>query len=247
MDYPSTPEPPAALAGVLDRARADDRCRGVILTGSTARGLATERSDLDVYVVLSERVAGLESSRTPEMDTIYLTTTELEDVPADPSDWWNRWSFAYARVLLDKGGVAEAVGAQATLTPAEVRMCLDRYLDGYINFAYRSLKADRDDRPFEGRLDAAESVSWLLWCVFAFHGRVRPYNKYLRWELVHHPLRRAPWSVLPLVDLITAVLDDGDPTAQRRIFAAVEHDARRHGYGDLVDAWGDELTLLRSG
>jgi hypothetical protein len=31
-------------------------------------------------------------------------------------------------------------------------------LDGWINYAYRSLKADRDDRRLERRLDAAEST-----------------------------------------------------------------------------------------
>ena len=237
----STPE----LARILERAEADDRCLGVILTGSAARRMATEHSDLDVYVILTEPIEGVETTRTPEIDTIYLTLAELSDIPADPGSWYDRWSFAYARVLLDKGGVAEAVTAQATLTDIEVAACLDHYLDAYLNFAYRSLKSDREGRAFERRLDAAESVRCLLWCVFAFNGRVRPYNKYLRWELAHHPLDDATWSRLPLAELLTAVLDTGDPAAQRRLFAAVEQDARSHGLGDVVDSWGAELAVLR--
>ena len=53
---------------------------------------------------------------------------------------------------------------QATLTVDEQRHVLtagDR-LDGWINFAYRALKSDRDGRPLETRLDAAESVPWLI-------------------------------------------------------------------------------------
>jgi Nucleotidyltransferase domain len=233
------------LIKLLDRAEGDDRCRGVILTGSAARGVATEHSDLDVYVVLAEPVPGLETTRTPVIDTIYITLADLADVPADPGGWHDRWTFAYTRVLLDKGGVAEAAAAQATLSDDEVCACLDHYLDAYINYAYRSLKADREGRRFERRLDAADSVRCLLWCVFAFNGRVRPHNKYLRWELAHHPFDQPAWSELPLIDLLTAILDDGDPVAQRRIFAAVEHDARRHGFGGLVDEWGSELALLR--
>ena len=52
--------------------------------------------------------------------------------------------------------------------------CGDR-LDGYVNYAFRSLKNDRDGRHLERRLDAAESVPWLLDTVFALEGRVRPY------------------------------------------------------------------------
>ena len=95
-------------------------------------------------------------------------------------------------MLLDRTGgeLAAAVRRQATLTPEEADAVLidhDR-LDGWINFAYRALKDDRDGRPLEARLDAAESVPWLLDVVFAMAGRVRPYNKYLPWELRTHPV-----------------------------------------------------------
>ena len=57
-----------------------------------------------------------------------------------------------------------------------------------MNFAYRALKSHRDGRPLEARLDAAESLAWLLHVVFTLAGRLRPYNKYLPWELREHPL-----------------------------------------------------------
>lgn len=228
--------PSPQLAEILDRAEAGDRYRGVILTGSAARGMATAHSDLDVYVVLAQPIEGIETTRTPEIDTICVTPSELADIPVDPGSWYDRWTFAYAKVLLDKGGIAAAVAAQATLTDDEVTACLDHYLDAYINYAYRSLKSDREGRGFERRIDAADSIRCLLWCVFAFNGRVRPYNKYLRWEMTHHPFDDAIWSRLPLVDLLSAVLDTGDTEAQRRLFAAVEQDARQHGFGEVVDS-----------
>jgi hypothetical protein len=122
-------------------------------------------------------------------------------------------------------------------------------LDGWINYAYRSLKADRDDRPVERRLDAAESMPWLLDVVFALAGRVRPYHKYLPWELCEHPLPDWPSDVL--LPLLERTLD-GDPAAVREIFARVEvccaaYDAamghnRTH---TIIDNWGDELALFR--
>ncbi|WP_148613148.1 hypothetical protein [Nocardioides rubriscoriae] len=80
------------------------------------------------------------------------------------------------------------------MDPREARSILtsgDR-LDGFVNFAYRALNSDRDGRPLERRLDSAEAVAWLLDTVFVMEGRVRPYNKYLAWELHEHPL--APGS-----------------------------------------------------
>jgi len=65
--------------------------------------------------------------------------------------------------------------------------------------------------------------------------------------LTHHPFDDVTWSQLPLVDLLSAVLDTGDPGAQRRLFAAVEQDARQHGVGGVVDSWGAELAVLRAG
>ena len=89
----------------------------------------------------------------------------------------------------------------------------------------------------------------MLDTVFAFGGRVRPYNKYLPWELREHPLPRWPADVLlPLVERLL----NGDPGAAREAFALVEaacdnHDASR-GHTrcrDLVDDWGAELSVLR--
>ena len=107
------------------------------------------------------------------------------------------------------GRVTEAVRRQATVDDAEQRWILvdqDR-LDGYVNFAYRSLKNARDGRPLEARLDAAESVPWLLDVVFTLAGRLRPYNKYLPWELREHPLACPEWSAeafLPEIERMLA-------------------------------------------
>ncbi|MBB4711670.1 hypothetical protein BJ965_001552 [Streptomyces luteogriseus] len=45
-----------------------------------------------------------------------------------------------------------------------------------------------DDRPGPGHLAAAETVPHALEVLFVLHRRVRPYNKYLRWELERRPL-----------------------------------------------------------
>ena len=147
--------------------------------------------------------------------------------------------------------MAAAVRRQATLTPDEQDAVLAARLDGYVNFVYRALKADRDGRRLERRLDAAESVAWLLDVVFALGARVRPYNKYLAWELREHPLAVPEWSAPVLLSQLEAMLD-GSPTAVREVFAVVERECRsvdesrgRRALGDTIDAWGDELGLIR--
>lgn len=103
-----------------------------------------------------------------------------------------RWSFAWAPVLLDRteGRLQSALRQQATVTTDEAKSILVEHdrLDGWLNSAYRALKNDRDGRALELRLDAAESMPWLLDVTFTLAGRVRPYHKYLPWELRQHPL-----------------------------------------------------------
>jgi hypothetical protein len=236
-------------------ARDDPTILGLVLSGSAARGLETERSDVDVYVVRGDS-AGLETSRSSGMDEIPISVGELEEVPPYGSEgWFFRWSFAYARVLRDETGgrITAAVRRQAVLDDGEQRSVLidhDR-LDGWVNFAYRSLKSHRDGRGRESRLDAAESVPWLMDVVFALAGRVRPYNTYLPWELREHPLAVPEWSAQAFLPEIERLLV-GDPAALRRTFAVVDREVRAwdaaHATtvcGDTIDGWAAELHVLR--
>lgn len=224
-----------ALTELQARAEADPAVCGLVLTGSHARGMATERSDYDVCVVVAERGGQwVRTSRRPELDEIVCTVDEL----ADTSDVWQRYAFRGARVLLDRldGRVAELVVKQATPTPAEATAWAREALDGYLNQIYRAAKSRRDGQLVQARLDEMESVSWLLSTLFALHGRIRPYNKYLRWELETYPLGR-PWEPATLPERVA-----DDPAG---LFGEIEALARRCGHGDVIDAWGDELTLLR--
>lgn len=228
---------------------------GVVLSGSAGRGMGTERSDLDVYVVLASGAAtARQTSRTPQIDEIPIGMDELETPPAFGTDgWWQRWSFAWTPVLFDRTGgrLIRALHRQATLTSDEqitILVDCDR-LDGWLNFAYRALKNHRDGRDLEGRLDAAESLPWMLDTIFTLNGRVRPYNKYLSWELTHHPMDG--WPAHRTLELIDSTLS-GSPEALRSAFDRIEsscHDFdSRHGNSvltDLIAGWGDELRLLR--
>lgn len=228
---------------------------GVVLSGSAGRGMATERSDLDVYVVLTaEAATARRTTRTAQIDEIPIGVDSPERPPPFGSEgWWQRWSFAWAPVLLDRtdGRLARALRCQATLTADEQRSILVDCgrLDGWLNFAYRSLKNHRDGRDLEARLDAAESLPWMLDTIFALGGRARPYNRYLPWELTNHPMR--DWPSGPTLELIRSNLA-GDPAALRSIFRRIE--SACHGYDrrtgtsvltDIIHGWGDDLDVIR--
>lgn len=228
---------------------------GLVLSGSVGRGLATDRSDLDVYVVLTDQGMGeRKTTRSPDLDEIPVPVSQLEEVPPFGSGgWWFRWSFAWAPILLDRtqGRLSSALHRLATVTPDEAETILVEHdrLDGWLNYAYRALKSDRDGRELERRLDAAESVPWLLDVIFSLAGRVRPYHKYLPWELREHPVPE--WDARELLSLLQATLD-GDPAAIRATFKRVENlcatfDDERPVpvLTPTIEGWGDELQILR--
>ena len=242
----------AALDELVDRD--DPSIVGLVLSGSAARGLATERSDVDVYVVRDDEVER-ETSHGAAIDEIYWSVADLEQVDRyGTGGWYFRWSFAYAQVLRDRTGgrITEAVRRQATVDHEEQRWVLidqDR-LDGYVNFAYRALKNHRDGRLLEAQLDASESLPWLLDVVFTLAGRLRPYNKYLPWELREHPLSVPEWSAEIFLPELEAMLA-GDPEAIRRTFRVVNREVRTwdaahatNACGELIDAWHDELDVF---
>ena len=233
-----------------DRAHGDDLL-GIVLSGSAGRDYATEHSDLDVMVVLTDEAASSRSTeRSRDVDEIPERWSDLLTTPPFGTEWWwTRWSCAWAPVLLDRtgGDLPEALRRQATLTPDAILIDHDR-LDGWINFAYLALKSDRDGRALESRLDANESVPWLLVVVFSIAGRVRPYNKYLPWELRTHPVEG--WPADELLALV-ARTQAGDVAAVRETFTRVRaacasyDDRRTHTRTtDMIDGWVPELGVF---
>lgn len=238
-------------------ARKDPSIIGIVLTGSAARGMATKHSDVDVMVVREEDIQSnaRQVARSSAIDEIPLTLTELETVKPVGSDGaWQRWSFAWAQVLRDSlgGRITDAVRRQAIMSDQEVRdLLLGRSrLDEFINFIYRALKSHRDGNLDAARLDSAESIPSMLDVIFAFAGRIRPYNKYLAWELSEHPLPGADWQHDILLHRIRGLLE-GNELATRESFLAIERECRSYDLrsrqslmSDIIDGWGDELRLL---
>ncbi|MDX3072694.1 hypothetical protein [Streptomyces sp. MI02-7b] len=238
---------PLTYAAFTERAVADDAVVGLVLKGSQAHeGMATTHSDHDLYVVLADGAATdltrFAGHRTPELDLVVVTLAGFRDagVPG-----FERYALARARVVLDRldGEIARILAAKARLDNDEAFRDSGAWLDAYANSLYRSVKNARDGHALAARLDAADSIGFLLELLFALDRRPRPYNRYLEWELTRHPL--PGWESAALLEAIDTIARSGDVPTQRRLFARAEAAARRAGHGAVLDAWGEDLALMR--
>jgi len=229
-----------AYEELLESARGRDEVVGMYVFGSRGRGfMVDERSDWDVCVVLADAAARDEFARefpSGHGARVEIVTATLDDLRGNRSEHW-RYAAAHADVVLDKtdGELARVVAEQESLPSGTRDAVVREALDGYINQTYRSLR-------YGTRLDAAEAIPYALRTIFALEDRVRPYNKYLEWELRHHPLEG--WKADELLPLLDRVLT-GDAETQRELFRRIEEAARRDGFGDVVDGWEPDVAWLR--
>jgi hypothetical protein len=92
-------------------------------------------------------------------------------------------------------------------------------------------------------MDALESLGPLLTAVFGLEGRVRPFNKWLVFELAEEPLRTPVFA--GLVDRLEAFLADPSVDRAHDAFRMIEAAARAAGHGAIVDTWEPDLAWLR--
>ena len=225
---------------LLEVARAREEIVGLYVFGSRGRDfMVDERSDWDVCVVLADREARESFDREfpyahgARVEIVSATLAELRGNESEHG----RYAAAHADVVLDKtdGELTRVVAEQESLPAGSRDTIVREALDGYVNQTYRSLR-------YGTRLDAVEAISHALRTIFALAGRVRPYNKYLDWELRHHPLGDwAPDELLPLLDRVLT----GEPEAQHELFRRIEDPARREGFGDVIDSWEPDVEWLR--
>ncbi|WP_435220339.1 hypothetical protein [Streptomyces sp. Tue6028] len=242
-----TAQQPLTYDALVERATADSSVVGLVLKGSRAHdGMITRHSDHDLYVVVADDattdLARFAGHRTAELDLVVVSLTEFR---AAGMPGFERYALARARIVLDRldGGIARILADKARLGADEAFQDARGRLDAYANSLYRSVKNHRDGQALAARLDAADSVRFLLELLFALDRRPRPYNKYLEWELARHPL--PGWDTDVLLRALDRISATGDVSEQRLLFAHVEATARKAGHGEVLDAWGEDLALMR--
>lgn len=235
---------------LVERAREDDDVLGLILTGSRGRGFRVRPdSDYDVRLVLRE--GAVDTYSTPHGSPVEVVSLPLPEfrrtgLPGSGSEW-DRYSYVRCELVLDKpgAGLARLLAEKATLSETEAQGLAPLALDDYVNSYYRAARNHQNDLPLEARLDAVESIGPLLTTLFALHRRVRPFNKFLGWELRLEPLPGGRWAADTFLPRLQHVLGLGDPAEQQRLFRDVEQLARDHGLGDVIEGWEPDVAWLR--
>ncbi|HUO11572.1 MAG TPA: hypothetical protein VMU37_02340 [Caulobacteraceae bacterium] len=246
---------------LLRRAQDDPNVLAFWLGGSRGMGRPTEHSDYDCFFIV-DQVAypafqaefGLSGHHRmdwrPGIDLVALTFPMFEALaPWTPEERGGRYAFAHLNATIDKTGRTQPlIDAKACVPANEVASFIHASLDHALNQAYRALKCLRDGDPEAGQLEAAEGVAPFLDAAFALHGRrLRPYYKYLRWELETFPLDRLPFGADELLSTLAATLTvDGGPALCRLL--AQSHDAfRQAGHGGAFDGWEGALAWILAG
>ncbi len=245
------------FARLLAEVELDETVVGVVVGGSRGkRALVRPDSDYDVYLIVA-RESDVETCRRryarPRGEKLEIAVLSVDGFRAHGAvgseTEWNRYTFAHVGALVDKrdGEIVRLVEEKGRLAPGEAAELGARSLDAYINAYYRSAKNHRLGLGLESHLDAGESVAHLLTALFALHHRVRPYNKWLAWELEQHPLADNEWSADELLPRVAAISSTGDLRKQQAVFHAVERLARERGYGHVIDGWEPDVAWLRGG
>ncbi len=237
---------------VLELAQRDDGVLGLVLGGSHGKGVFVRpESDHDLYLVVRDPDTYRRRFRTRRGDPVEVLVFSLEEFRAHAAvgsaSEWNRYSFAHVEPVVDKTGgeLARIVEEKGRLPRDDARRIAAEALDGYVNLYYRSAKNVYAGLVLASRLDASESVPWLLTALFALDGRVRPYNKYLEWELDHYPLPGEAWSGERLLPMLQRIVATGELGEQQRLFRDVEQLARERGQGSVIDGWEPDVAWLR--
>ncbi len=238
----------AAWLKVEEVARGDDRVVGLVLLGGRGKGLAMPWSDYDVEVLTRDGAEGDLLRELPiGVAGLDLEVCSVARYATLTTPWWHRYAFKDVSPVVDKlgGEVQRLVRRRAAYEAKLAETHAREWLSTYANQLYRAFKNDRDGLHLEARLDGAASVEPMIGALFAMHGRLRPYNKFLRWELEHDPLAALPWSGDGFLSLLARAVDEAGVEAYGGLFRGVLVVAERCGFGrHLRDEWGETVEWM---
>jgi len=83
--------------------------------------------------------------------------------------------------------------------------------------------------------------------IFAIHnGRLRPYYKYLKWELKTFSLTKLPIDAEEIIRILMKILDSADLKTQQQLLRITEEFLRKEGFGKVFESWGDDFPWMKT-
>lgn len=210
---------------------------GIVLAGSRGKGKITKHSDYDIFIIVKDKTPKkirkeLKAFRKLDFDSFVMDLTTYKKYAAWGGPYaWDRYNFARLKAPLDKTGQIQKIVIQKGSIPAKYRkQFIKDGLDHYINQVYRSIKTYRDGDFLASRLEGNESILPMLNAVFALHGRLKPYYKYLEWELKLEPLKKLPIPQKRFVKMVGKIAMTGDLKTQKQLLKILAPMFLKNGY-----------------
>lgn len=231
-----------AYEAYLQKAKSDDRIIGIILAGGRGKRAFSENSDYDVILVTTDE--GFESvkkdyPKTEYIDSLPHAISEFrEHAKTGTRTQYDKYTFTHNTAIVDKTGeIQKLVDEKGTLESDKVQKIAHDALGGYLNLLHRSLKNLRDGNVLAGHLDATETIPRILTFIFAIEKRVRPFNKFLVWELENHPLTKFPINSSEFIEKIKVIAQNADFETQKEMLEIMRKLAIENGHTDEIDDW----------
>jgi hypothetical protein len=229
-----------------EEASADDQVVGLVLTGGRGKGVATPLSDWDcLLVVADEAMPRWRRFDFGDLDVTLVSEAEFADY-AEPGTAfsWRAYDFAHLSPDVDRRGFGALLSSKGSLTAQRGRQIAEEHLGAALNSLYRATKNRRDGNEEATLLDLAEMTGYYLTSLFALDGRLRPYNKLLRWDLERAALVTTELTAELLFPLLTKTLQ-GDLDAAWLLADRLADGFRRAGVTEVLDSWADHLDPVR--
>ncbi|MEI7480299.1 MAG: hypothetical protein WCJ59_01605 [bacterium] len=226
----------------LDMIKKDDRIIGAFLSGGRGKGVSAPESDYDVMLITNAtdfQPVIKDYPKTEYIDSLVHAISDFRDwAKVGTKTQYDKYSFTHVKVLFDKtGDIQKMVNEKGILTKDEAYKIGKDSLNSYLNKLHRSLKNLRDKNILAGHLDAVETIPSILTFIFAIEERVRPFNKFLTWELENFPLTKLTVSSKYLLDKIQIILQNGDLRTQKEVLEIVKKLAIENEYIEDIKGW----------
>jgi len=226
----------------LEKAKNDKRILGITLGGGRGKGVSSENSDYDVILVTADdEIENIKNEypKTEYVDSIPYSISEFrERAKSGTRTQYDKYTFTHNKAIVDKTGeIQKLIDEKGALEPEQIEKIIRDALGGYHNSLYRSVKNLRDGNSLAGHLDATETIPRILTFIFALEGRVRPFNKFLVWELENYPLTKLPINSSEFISKIETIAKTGNTETQKEILKIVQKLATENGYPDEIEKW----------
>jgi len=239
---------------ILDDARADPYVLGLFLGGSRAKGFENEFSDYDICLIMADDAPEPVHERYLQLNSelidlwIYPFSQFRNESAWDGPEFWDRYNYAHVTALIDKcdGQIQRLIDERGRI-PEEQRVAwISGRLGGYINSLYRSLRCMHKGNLRGARLEAHDSIGYLLDVLFGYEGRHRPFYGYLERELRMYPLKNGLLSSDDLLTKIDAISASADRSTQQELLALMDTLLRPAGFGEVFDDWDAKYEWMQS-